>query len=123
MEGRGRSHETGLRLVQRLADLGLDIYTVPLDAEAGVAEVTARTSVGQMKVLATLRGWLSQYRMFRRNDKLDLVERDDHLMRATALMAIAGPEAAIIENRATSEGDSYDWDDVGWSGRQSATGY
>ena len=76
MEGHGRSHEAGWRIVQRLADLGLDVYTVPLDLEAGVAEVAARISVCQMKVFSTLDGWLGHYRQYRRNEKLDLVEQD-----------------------------------------------
>jgi hypothetical protein len=42
MEDHGRSHDAGWRLMQRLADLNLDVYTVPLDLEAGVADITVR---------------------------------------------------------------------------------
>lgn len=123
MEGHGRSHDAGWRLLQRLADLNLDVYPVPLDLEAGVAEITVRLSTSQMKVFSNLHGWLSQYRQFRRNDKLALVEQDNHLMRATALMAIAGPEAAITENRGTREVEEDVWEDEIASGSRSITGY
>ena len=73
MEGRGRSHDAAWRLVQRLADLGLDVFSVPLDLEAGVAEITTRLSTGQIKVSSNLPIWLTGYRQFRRDDKLELV--------------------------------------------------
>ena len=44
-------------------------------------------------------------------------------MRATALLVIAGTEAAITENRGAREADADYWQDEIASGRRSITGY
>ena len=123
IEDHGRTHDAGWRLVQRLADFGLDLLVVPLDPEAGIAEIATRLTTGQLKVFSDLPIWLSQYRQFRRDEKLELVERDAHLMRATALMVLAGTDAGITENRAASGAEENTWEDFGLSGRSSSTGY
>ena len=54
---------------------------------------------------------MTAYRQYQRDDKGDLAGQDDHLMRATALLVLYGPDIAITEARASSDaGDDEDDD-------------
>jgi hypothetical protein len=68
--------------------------------------------------------WLTAYRQYKRTDEGELVAQDDHLMRATALLVLYGPDIAISENRASIEVDE-DGAQVGWGfpSQNTGTGY
>jgi hypothetical protein len=50
-----------------------------------------------------LEEWFAGYRRYRRHERGDITETDDHLLRATGLLLVHGLGLAITENRAASE--------------------
>jgi hypothetical protein len=119
---RGRSEASGLRSIDRLVGVGLDLFDVTGDPEVGVAVVAEMLTSGRLRVFRTMDLWLTAYRQYQRTDDGDLVDRDDHLMRATAPLVLYGPDIAISENRASIEVDD-GGDDGGWTGPRSIAGY
>jgi hypothetical protein len=66
----------------------------------------------------------SACRRYRRDEKGEIVETDDHLMRATGLMLVHGLGLAKTENRAASEAEDFDpLEDERMGGRLGVTGY
>ena len=118
---RGRSEAEGFRLAERLVDLGLKLFEVEVDREAGVAALSDRLSSGRLQVFRTMNGYLRAYRQYQRDEAGRLVETGDHLMKAAALIALHGREVAVTENRARNK--VRDVDDWRGSGRSSTTGY
>jgi hypothetical protein len=102
---RGRSEAFGLRSIDRLVGVGLDLFDVTGDPEEGVAVVAEMLTSGRLRVFRTMDLWLTAYRQYQRTDDGDLVDRDDHLMRATAPLVLYGPDIAISENKASIEVD------------------
>jgi hypothetical protein len=88
---RNRSKAGGLRLIDALLDLKLDIFTVQADPEAGATEIANRLATKRIKVFSSCTEWLAQYRAYRRDRDGDLVEETDGLMRAMDLLALSGP--------------------------------
>jgi hypothetical protein len=121
---RGRSEAFGLRSIDRLVGVGLDLFDVTGDPEEGVAVVAEMLTSGRLRVFRTMDLWLTAYRQYQRTDDGDLVDRDDHLMRATAPLVLYGPEIAISEIKASIEVD-YGDNDGGWNlaGPRSSAGY
>lgn len=120
MEGGGRTHEEGAALVYRFLEKSVDMFEAPLDLNAGMDEVTSRVTTGRLRVFSSLPNWIAEYRRYRRNDKDELVEGQDHLMQATATLLLNGLGVAITENRALSDAEGFDDSD---STRNPITGY
>ncbi|MCH8505367.1 MAG: hypothetical protein LAT50_13710 [Ectothiorhodospiraceae bacterium] len=87
---RGRSQKDGEQLYQNYLDLGLDITKADNAREAGIEAVFEALSTGQMKVFSTLEHWLTEYRLYRRDEKGNIVKVDDHLMDATRYLKMTG---------------------------------
>lgn len=84
-----------------LVDLQIDVMAVPLDMEAGVEAISSRMATGRLMVFNTCPNWLAQYRRFHRDDKGEIADNGEVLMRATALLALHGAEMAISERETT----------------------
>jgi hypothetical protein len=104
-EARKRAKAEGLRIAERLAELGVDIYCAHADTGTTVEETANRLSTGRLRVHEHLEEWFAGYRRYRRDEKGEIVEADDHLMRATGLMLVHGLGLAVSENRAASEAE------------------
>lgn len=117
--GRKRTKADGLRIVNELVELSLDIFTAPADPEAAVSEITRQLSTKRLKVFSTCTEWLAQYRAYRRNKDGDLVEESDGLMRATDLLALAGREIAASDTAVEAEA----MEEWGAQSRDPITGY
>jgi len=77
---RGRSQRDGEQLKQQYEDLGLDLMNANNAKEAGIYAVWQRLSYGKMKVFSSLNNWKSEFRLYRRDDKGQVVKINDHLM-------------------------------------------
>lgn len=117
--GRKRTKAEGLRIVDALLELRLDIFTAPADPEAAIAEIARRLTTKRLKVFSTCTEWLAQYRAYRRNKDGDLVEESDGLMRAMDLLALAGREIAASDTAVEAEA----MEEWGAQSRDSVTGY
>jgi hypothetical protein len=80
---RGRSQNDGEQLLKTYRDLGLKLSEADNAVEAGIYAVWQRLSGGRLKVFKTLQNWLSEYRLYRRDDKGHIVKMNDHLMDTT----------------------------------------
>lgn len=91
---RGRSQQDGAQLLVTYRNLGLLLATANNSVEAGIYEVWERLSTGRLKVFRTLRHWLSEYRLYRRDEDGKIVKEYDHLMDATRYLVVSGREHA-----------------------------
>jgi hypothetical protein len=75
---------------------GLKLTPADNAVESGVNEVWQRLSTGKMKVFKSLHSWLSEYRMYRRNEQGKIVKEKDHLMDATRYFVRSGLKVAAV---------------------------
>jgi phage terminase large subunit-like protein len=94
---RGRSQRDGEQLMQQYQDLGLNLVEAKNAVEAGIYAVWQRLSGGRLKVFKTCQNWLAEYRLYRRNDKGQIVKMNDHLMDATRYAVMSGLDIAIVK--------------------------
>jgi hypothetical protein len=69
--------------------------------------------------MSPLTDWIAEYRNLRRDPKGEIAQEDDYLLQAT-MLALQGLDAAITENRGTSEAEEPDLDAYA---RNPITGY
>jgi hypothetical protein len=94
---RGRTQRDGEQLLHDFISLGLPATLANNAREAGIYAVWELLSTGRLKVFKTLQNWLSEYRVYRRDDKGAVVKEYDHLMDATRYWTVSGRDVAIIK--------------------------
>lgn len=115
---RGRSQIDGERLIDMYVDLGLSLGAADNAVEAGIYEVWSRLSAGKLKVFKTLQNFLSEYRLYRRDEKGKIVKSNDHLCDCCRYLIITG---LMIAETAPP---LHAWEDeLGDAGRSGTTGY
>jgi phage terminase large subunit-like protein len=87
---RGRSQKDGAQLVQDYIDLGLNLEFAFNGVESGIYEVWQRLSSGRLKVFRSCQSWISEFRLYRRDEKGNIVKVNDHLMDATRYLVMSG---------------------------------
>jgi phage terminase large subunit-like protein len=80
---RGRSQKDGSQLIQDYRDLGLQLQMADNAVESGLYSVWNRLSTGRIKVFKTLSNWLTEFRLYRRDERGRVVKENDHLMDCT----------------------------------------
>lgn len=116
---RGRSQVDGTQLIQQYRDLGLMVEEADNAVEAGIYDVWERLSTGRLKVFSTMANWLSEYRIYRRDEKGKVVKENDHLMDASRYVIKSGLAVASTEPRATEDDGYFTTDRT----RSNTTGY
>lgn len=91
---RGRSQADGQKLYDAYCEQGLDLRAAVNTVESGIYEVWTRLSTGRLKVFRSLRSWLAEYRIYRRDERGRIVKENDHLMDATRYLVMTGIENA-----------------------------
>jgi hypothetical protein len=90
-----RGQKDGDTLLDVYRDIGLDNLTKARNAvEGGLLEVWTRMSTGRLKIFPNMVAWLSEFRLYRRNEKGDVVKENDHLMDATRYLVLSGLDVA-----------------------------
>jgi len=79
---RGRSQLDGKKLIDSYNNLGLDLNLAKNAVEAGLLEVFVRMTTGRLKIFKSMRNTLGEYRIYRRDEKGNIVKSQDHLMDA-----------------------------------------
>lgn len=87
---RGRGQKDGEQILKTYRDLGLTLTEANNAVEAGIYAVWQRLSGGRLKVFRTLQNWLAEFRLYRRDDKGNIVKANDHLMDATRYGIMSG---------------------------------
>jgi phage terminase large subunit-like protein len=93
---RGRSQKDGEQLLVTYQELGLNILPANNSRESGLFEVHQRLATGRLKVFRSLRNWLREYRIYRRDERGHIVKQDDHLMDGTRYLVVSGLEVATV---------------------------
>ena len=78
----GRDQTDGYRLLQRYRDLGLCLEGVTNPVESGILHVYERMSSGRLKVFASLPKYLDERRLYRRDERGQIVSERDQLQDA-----------------------------------------
>jgi hypothetical protein len=76
----GRSQKDGEQLFEMYKQLGLNITNAQNGVETGIFEFYQRLSSGRIKVFSNCVNFLSEYRLYRRDDKGKIIKESDHLM-------------------------------------------
>lgn len=108
---RGRSQIDGEQLLHIYRDHGLNISEADNAVESGIYDVWERLSTGRLKVFSTLHHWLTEYRVYRRDDKGRVVKANDHLMDASRYLVRTGLGLASVEppERDRRRGSEKNW--------------
>lgn len=104
---RGRSQIDGQTLLEKYVDLGLKLSPAQNAVEAGIYEVWTRLSTGRLKVFKSLNNWIQEFRLYRRNEKGQIVKEKDHLMDATRYLVMSGLEHAKVKLATKARGPNY----------------
>lgn len=94
---RGRSQTDGNQLLQQYRDLGLNLEIAKNGVESGIYEMWQRLSTGRYKVFQSCNNWLTEYRMYRRDDKGRIVKTNDHAMDESRYFVMSGLEHARVK--------------------------
>lgn len=86
----GSSQQDGKTLRGEYAKLGLHLIDADNTVEAGIHAVYQRLVSGRLKVFRTLRNWLSEFRIYRRDENGKIVKENDHLMDASRYLVMSG---------------------------------
>lgn len=79
---RGRAQKDGEQLLQNYRDLGLNLLIAINTVEAALYDIWERMSQGRFKVFSTCVPYLEEVRLYRRDEKGNIVKSNDHLMDA-----------------------------------------
>lgn len=101
---RGRSQKDGEQLLQDYLDLGLRLIPANNSRESGLYNVHQRLATGRLKVFRSMRNWLREYRIYRRDEKGHVVKEHDHLMDATRYLVVSGLDIATVSITADAAG-------------------
>lgn len=94
---RGRGQRDGAQLLQDYIDLGLQLQPANNAVEAGLYQVWQRLSGGKLKIFRSLSNWLAEFRLYRRDEKGNVVKVDDHLMDASRYLVLSGLQYACTK--------------------------
>ncbi len=78
----GRNQADGQGLIQTYRNLGLDLAAIDNPIESGILNVWQRMHSGRLKVFASLSKYLDQRRLYRRDERDQIVKERDHLQDA-----------------------------------------
>lgn len=113
---RGRSQQDGMQLLQMYIDLGLKLEVADNSVETGIYEVWTRLSTGRLKVFRSCSNWLSEFRLYRRDEKGRIVKAHDHIMDATRYLVMSGLARAKTKPAPKSKQDFEGYSRGGWMG-------
>ena len=78
----GRNQADGQGLIQTYRNLGLDLAAIDNPIESGILNVWQRMHSGRLKVFASLSKYLDERRLYRRDERDQIVKERDHLQDA-----------------------------------------
>ena len=104
---RGRSQSDGHQLLEMYQSMGLDLTPANNAVESGIYDVWTLLSAGKLKVFASCADWISEYRMYRRDDKGRVVKKNDHLMDASRYLIGTGRDIARCKPKPADEEESF----------------
>lgn len=100
----GRSQKDGEQLLVLYQQNGLILSAADNAVEAGIYDVWQRLSTGRIKVFRSMAAWFEEFRLYRRDDKGQIVKANDHLMDGTRYLIRSGGDRATTKPVAVERG-------------------
>lgn len=104
---RGRGQADGHRLFEMYEDLGLELTKAENTVETGLYQVYQQLVSGQLKVFSTCTNFFREFRLYRRDDKGNVIKKNDHLLDALRYGIMSGVDIATTKPTFTNN-DNYD---------------
>ncbi len=113
-----RGHKGEVLLDVYRSELGLKLELADNAVEAGLVKVWNALSIGQFKIFATLTNLRNEMRLYRRDEKGNIVKDYDHLMDAMRYAVMSGRAVARVKPAAAQPGKKwFSWNPpTVWSG-------
>lgn len=108
--GQQADKQDGQRLYESYTNHGLSLSLADNSKEAGIQDVLERMQNGRFKVFSTCSSWISEFRLYSRDEKNGLPKKEnDHLMDATRYLVRSGLGLATTRRQHESSwgGDSF----------------
>lgn len=93
---RGRGQKDGEQLLAIYQQLLPSLSIANNAVEAGLYAVWIRLTTGRLKVFKTLQNTLSEYRIYRRDDRGHIIKENDHLMDCLRYIVMSGIDVSTI---------------------------
>lgn len=111
-----RGHD-GKKLTEVYADLGLTVELADNAVVAGLTKVWHMLAIGQLKIFNTMTNTRNEMRLYRRNDKGEIIKENDHLMDALRYNVMSGRAVARVKPADGPDGMPwFHWNPPDWSG-------
>jgi hypothetical protein len=91
---RGRAQRDGRQLLEDYQALGLHLREAENMVEAGIYQVWERLSTGRLKVCRSLSNFRKELRLYRRDERGQIVKKEDHLMDCVRYLVMSGAQVA-----------------------------
>lgn len=105
---RGRSQNDGRQVLEQYEEHGLDIHLADNAREAGIFRVWTMLSEGRLKIFSSCPNLLAELRIYRRDEKGNIVKSNDHAV--DALRYLCGSLDRAITEPAKQQGKRWcDW--------------
>jgi phage terminase large subunit-like protein len=97
----GRSQIDGKNLFDMYEDLGLKLHNADKSVETGIYTVWELLSNGTLKVFDDLARFAEEYQKYRKDEKGNIVKKEDHILDAFRYAIMTGRDKAINKMEAT----------------------
>jgi hypothetical protein len=87
---RGRGQKDGEQLLQSYRDLGLSVQPAQNGVESGIFEVYKRLTTGRLRVFSNCHNFWQEYRLYRRDEKGNVVKKADHCCDGLRYLTVSG---------------------------------
>jgi len=94
---RGRSQSDGKQLIETYGQLGLSLVPYINAVDAGLDSVWLLLETGRLKVFSTLPYFLFEYRLYHRDEKGEVVKKNDHLLDCCRGIVMSGQSRAKVK--------------------------
>lgn len=103
---KARGHD-GKLLLEVYQDLGLNLTMADNAVIAGLVKTWDMLSTQQLRVFSTLTNWFNEIRLYKRDEKGEIIKKNDHLMDATRYNVMSGRQVAVVPPE--GEGNGIPW--------------
>jgi hypothetical protein len=101
------------------SDLGLSLVAADRSVETGIFRLWQRLSTQRLRVFRSCVNWLTEYRLYRRDEQGRIVKERDHLMDATRYLEMELPTVAKLAPAKRASAPKFTHravDGTGWMG-------
>jgi len=92
---KARGHD-GKLLLEVYRELGLNVEMADNAVTSGLIKCWDMLSTQQLRIFNTLRNWRNEIRLYKRDEKGEIIKKNDHLMDAMRYNAMSGRAFAVV---------------------------